>query len=276
MPIFSRSAPRLARLVAVGLAAVLLAPMASSRAGTDASALPPPPPALATLIRAGKVKLLSRFPSDVPGLTGYVVRFHSSTAVVYGSHGYLFTGELISPQGVDLDSLYRARYAPVDTAAVIRRLERAGHLISEGPARAPLLYAIIDPNCSFCYRLYHMAEPLIGAGRLQVRWVLVGFLERTSQARAAAILAAANPTQALRIDEDRFDVAREHGGFPPAQQIGPAILRVLKTHLDAMSDIGGNGTPTLLYRAPHGTWQTQVGLPTQRWLDAYAQPAARR
>ena len=106
--------------------------------------------------------------------------------------------------------------------------------------------------------------------------MLVGFLERTSQARAAAILGAANPALALRIDEDRFDVAREHGGIAPARRIAPDILAVLKTHLNAMSDLGGNGTPTLLYRARNGVWKTQVGLPTQRWLDAYAQPTPSR
>ena len=267
-------APRAARLLAIGLASLLIAPLPITQAAERASPLPPPPPALAALVHAGAVKLLTRFATGVPGLTGYVVRFRGSTEVVYGMHGYLFTGELISPQSVDLNGLYRQRYAPVDTAAAIRKLEHAGHLIAEGSARAPLLYAIIDPNCSFCYRFYHMAEPLIGAGRLRVRWVLVGFLEQTSQARAAAILAAANPAQALRFDEDHFDVAREHGGIAPARQIGPDILTVLKTHLDVMSDIGGNGTPTLLYRAGNGRWKTHVGLPSQKWLDAYAQPGA--
>lgn len=235
-----------------------------------ASSLPPPPPALAALIHAGRVRLLTRFPTAVPGLTGYVVRFQGDRDVVYGSHGYLFTGELISPQNVDLNGVYRQQYAPVNDAAVIRRLKKAGHLIAQGPPHAPLLYGIIDPNCSFCYHFYHMAEPLIAAGRLQVRWVLVGFLEPTSEARAAAILTAANPAAALSLDENRFDLAREHGGIAPARRIPPAIAKVLKVHLDAMSDAGGNGTPTILYRSQSGMWTTQVGLPSQRWLDAYA------
>ena len=268
------SAPRARRLAGTVLAALLIGSLAACRAAEHASPLPPPPPALAALIRTGRIKLLSSFPTDVAGLTGYLVRFQSTTQVVYGTHGYLFTGELISPHSVNLNDEYRERYAPVNASAVVARLERGGHLIGEGPARAPLIYAIIDPNCSFCYRFYHMAEPLIGAGRLQVRWVLVGFLEQTSQARAAAILEAANPAGALRIDEDRFDVARELGGIAPAARIAPATLVVLKTHLDAMSDVGGNGTPTLLYRTAAGQWKTHVGLPSQRWLDAYAQPTA--
>ena len=268
-------APRAVRLASAALAVLLLAPLPESRAAVRASPLPPPPPALAALVHSGAVQLLSRFASDVPGLTGYVVRFRGTTQVVYGARGYLFSGELISPQSVDMNAEYRQRYAPVDDAAAITRLNQAGHLIHEGAVRAPLLYAIIDPNCSFCYRFYHMAEPLIGAGRLQVRWVLVGLLERTSQARAAAILGAADPARALRFDEDHFDVAHEHGGIAPAQRIAPQILTALKQHMDAMSDVGGDGTPTLLYRAPNGTWTAQVGLPTQHWLDAYAAPRGR-
>ena len=237
-----------------------------------ASSLAPPPPALAALMHAGRVRLLTRFPTGVPELTGYVVRFQGDREVVYGSHGYLFTGELISPQNVDLNGVYRQQYAPVNDAAVILRLNEAGHLIAQGPPHAPLLYGIIDPNCSFCYHFYHMAEPLIAAGRLQVRWVLVGFLEPTSEARAAAILTAANPAKALSLDENRFDLARELGGIAPARRIPPAIATVLKIHLDAMSNAGGNGTPTILYRSRSGAWMTEVGLPSQHWLDAYARP----
>ncbi len=279
MPTFSARAPIGARLAAIGLAASLIISVPACQGAQRASAVPPPPPpppALAALIRAHTVTLRSRFPTDVPGLTGYVVRFRGNVEVVYGIHGYLISGELISPHSVDLNRIYRQRYAPVNAAAVITRLERGGHLIAEGRAHAPLLYAIIDPNCSFCYRFYHMAEPLIAAGRLQVRWVLVGFLERTSQARAAAILTSAHPAQALRFDEDRFDVAREHGGIAPARRIAPQIRLVLKQHLDAMSDVDGNGTPTLLYRTKKGMWTTHVGLPPQGWLDAYAHPAAAR
>ena len=263
------------RTLAVLAALALALPVCAAAPARRDSTLPVPP-ALQTLARSGKIKILSRFPTAVPGLTGYVVRYKHQTDVVYGQRGYLFVGELISPGNTDLNSGYRARYAPApDLGAVIRRFDQAGHLIAEGPAGAPRIYAVIDPNCSFCYRFYHMAEPLIGAGRLQVRWVLVGFLESTSRARAAAILTAAHPRLALRLDEDRFDVADEHGGIAPVKSISPAIAAVLKAHLDAMSDIGGTGTPTLLYRKPDGHWSVEVGLPPQSWLAAYAHGARR-
>jgi len=271
----AHAVPALRRTLA-GLAALTMALPPCASAARRASALPLPP-ALKALAHSGKVKVLSRFPTALPGLAGYVVRYDGNTQVVYGQRGYLFVGELISPKNVDLNPGFRARFAPTpDYAAVIRRLDHGGHLIAEGAADAPRIYAIIDPNCSFCYRFYHMAEPLIAAGRLQVRWVLVGFLESTSRARAAAILTAAHPRLALRIDEDHFDVAHEHGGIAPARKIDPAIASVLKSHLDAMSDIGGTGTPTLVFRKPGGHWSVEVGLPPESWLTAYAHDAHRR
>ena len=267
-----RPVPGTLRLCAT-LAALILA-LPALAAGTRRDSALPVPAALQALTHSGTVKLLSRFPTAVPGLTGFVVRYNGTTQIVYGQRGYLFVGDLISPRNVDLNRGYLARFAPTpDYAAVIHRFNQLGHLITEGPARAPRIYAIIDPNCSFCYRFYHLAEPLIGAGRLQVRWVLVGFLQSTSRARAAAILTAPQPQQALRIDEDRFDVANEHGGIAPARQIPPAIAAVLKAHLDAMSDVGGNGTPTLMFRKPDGQWSVEVGLPPESWLNAYTRPA---
>ena len=267
--------PPLVRPALAGLIALCLTLPALAASVRRVSALPVPP-ALQALARSGKVKILSRFPTAIPELTGYVVRYNGSTEIVYGQRGYLFVGELISPRNVDLNSGYQSRYAPAPAyGAVVRRLDQTGHLITEGPARAPRIYAIIDPNCSFCYRFYHMAEPLITAGRLQVRWVLVGFLQSTSRARAAAILTAKDPESALRIDENLFDVAHEHGGIAPAGRITPATAALLKTHLDAMDDVGGTGTPTLVFRKPDGHWSVEVGLPPESWLDAYTRVAAR-
>lgn len=270
-------APRaLAGLATLALVCVLAGPPAAA-AGTRRASSLPVPAALQTLVHTGAVRILSRFPTAIPGLTGFVVRYNGGTEVVYGQRGYLLAGELISPQGVDLNPSYRSRFAPQpEYGAVIRRLDQGGHLIVEGPAGAPRIYAIIDPNCSFCYRFYHMAEPMIAAGRLQVRWVLVGFLQSTSQARAAAILTAAQPAAALRIDEDRFDVAREHGGIAPARRVDAPIAAVLKAHLDAMDEVDGTGTPTLLFRKPDGHWSVQVGLPPQSWLTSYVDAMARR
>jgi len=258
----------LLRRCLVGCGALLLALPAI--AATPAVS-PPMPPMLASLAAAGKLKVVSQFATAVPGLTGYVVTNTDGTQVVYGEHGYLFVGHLISPKGADLTDDYRSRYLPKpDYAGVVKGLVSGGHLISEGRSNAPLLYVFADPNCIFCYHFYRMAEPLVASGRLQLRWVMVGFLQSTSSAKATAILSARDPRGALHADEDRFDTAHESGAIVPAHSPDAALQAVLKAHLSAMDVIGATGTPTLLYRDDHGRWATVIGLPSQDWLSRYA------
>ena len=259
--------PSLLRRCLAGLGVLLL----SSPAFAAAPAAPSLPPMLASLAAAGKLKVVSQFSTEVPGLTGYIVSNKDGTQVVYGEHGYLFVGHVISPKGADLTDDYRGRYGPKpDFGAVVSKLEGGGHLISEGHTTAPLLYVFADPNCSFCYRFYKMAEPLVAAGRLQLRWVMVAFLQSSSAAKATAILSARNPLSALHEDEDRFDTVHEAGGIAAAPLQEKVLQSVLQAHASAMDAVGSNGTPTLLYKDERGRWATVVGLPTSNWLTQYA------
>jgi thiol:disulfide interchange protein DsbG len=264
--------PSLLRRRLLGLGVLLLALPAFGATRPAPRALPEMPPMLTKLAAAGKLKVVSQFATEVPGLTGYIVKGkEGGNQVVYGSHGYLFVGHVITPQGADLTDDYRDRYGPKPNyASVVSKLDGGGHLIHEGRASAPLLYVFADPNCIFCYHFYKMAEPLVAAGKLQLRWVLVGFLQSTSAAKAAAILAAPNPLSALHADEDRFDTAHESGAIAPARSPSKAVQAVLQAHLSAMDAVGSNGTPTLLYRGTKGRWGVVVGLPSQDWLERYA------
>lgn len=256
----------------LGLGALLLAlPALAPARGATRAAAPPLPPMLVSLAAAGKLKVVNQFATDVPGLTGYIVKNEDGTQVVFGDHGYLIVGHLISPQGTDLTDSYRQRFSPKpDYGAVVGKLDSGGHLISEGRSTAPLIYVFADPNCSICYRFYRMAEPLVSSGRLQLRWVMVAFLQASSAAKATAILLSPDPRGALHADEDRFDTTHESGGIAPARSQQKAVQDVLQAHLSAMDAVGGVGTPTLLYRDEHGQWAAVVGLPTSDWLVRYA------
>src|SRR5215469_1814089 len=210
--------PSLPRRCLVGLGLLLLVLPAFAATRSSSSSSPPPlPPMLASLVAAGKVKVVNQFATEVPGLRGYIVSGHDGNQVVYGDSGYLFVGHIITPKGTDLTDDYQARYVPKpDLGPVVGKLDAGGHLINEGRSSAPLLYVFADPNCSFCYRFYQMAEPLVSSGKLQLRWVMVAFLQSTSAAKATAILSARNPLGALHEDEDRFDTAHEAGGIAPA------------------------------------------------------------
>ena len=261
--------PSLARRCLIGLGLVLLV---SPAFAATVSSSPSMPPMLASLVAAGKVKVVTQFTTEVPGVRGYIISGQDGKQVVFGDGAYLFVGHIISPKGTDLTDDYRERYSPKpDLGALVGKLDAGGHLIDEGRSSAPLLYVFADPNCSFCYRFYQMAEPLVSSGRLQLRWVMVAFLQSSSAGKAAAILSAADPRAALHADEDRFDVAHESGGIAPAGSQDKMLQQVLQAHVSAMDDLGSVGTPTLLYRDAQGHWSAQVGLPTGDWLTQYSQ-----
>lgn len=268
-----KSSPLRRCLTGLGILLLALPVIAATRSPPPSSA-PSLPPTLAALVKAGKVKVVNQFTTDVPSLTGYIVTNQDGTQVVYGDGGYLIVGHVISPKGTDLTDDYRARYSPQpDLAGMVSKLDAGGHLINEGRSTAPLLYVFADPNCIFCYHFYRMAEPLVSSGRLQLRWVMVAFLQSSSAPKAAAILAATDPRAALHADEDRFDVTHESGGIAPAPAQDKAMQDLLQAHGSVLDVIGAGsvGTPTLLYRDAQGHWAAQIGLPSPDWLSQYAQ-----
>lgn len=258
------------RLRTVVAACCLSVVSLSACAGGTSDATPAKLPAtLQALVDKGRAEVMQQFATDVPGLTGYVVTHGGTAEIIYGIDDHLIVGQLISAQGEDLTASYGNRYLPKpDYAAAVKKLDAAGHLVSEGAAQAPVLYAIVDPDCIFCRHLYVATRAPVAAGTLHMEWVIVGFLKSSSAGRAAAILEAPDPLAALKKNYENFDAPHEEGGAPPAKP-DSATLGLLKTHLKIMHDVEGSGTPTLLYKGPDGKWAAHVGFPSPAWLKAY-------
>lgn len=229
------------------------------------------PSVLQDAVQSGQIKVIKQFDTQKSGMTGYVIEEHGRHQVVYSEDGYLFLGELISPDGDNLNAAYTEKYVPKpNVGAVIKKLEKTGHLVTQGPADAPLLYVFADPNCIYCHRFYESAEPLVKAGRLQLRWALVGFLKSSSVGRAAAILSAEDPAAALVRNEASFNDSQEEGAIPPLKSPSPALKKIINTHYKQMAAAGGEGTPTVLYRTSDNHWAVKHGLPPKAWLESYA------
>ena len=126
--------------------------------------------------------------------------------------------------------------------------------------RGPELTAFMDPNCIWCHRFYEKALPLIHAGKLHLRVVLVGFLKPTSAAKAAAVLMARHPAQALALDESRFNVVTEEGGIHPASAAPASIRESVHHNTQILIHTGEEATPTLLYLNKQNHWELQHGL----------------
>lgn len=231
------------------------------------------PAQLNQLAKQGKLSVEKRFDTIDPALNGYLVKSGTSYQVVYGLGDYLLVGNLISPAGENMNAKYTDEYRPkIDLGKVVEQIKKQALVVVTGAGQAPVLYAFADPNCIYCHRLYEAAQPLVEAGRLQIRWVMVAFLKKTSPGRAAAILLAEHPAQALHGNEEDFDAANEQGGIAPLTTIPADITAQLKTHAELMTQAGGTGTPTVIYRDKAGNWAAIYGAPKEKWLEAYATP----
>lgn len=239
----------------IAAAAILAAAPFAAMAATPAPAADNMAPnALLKVEQAGQVSIEKSFKTEIPGMTGYLIKQTSGQyAVVMGKDGYLYVGGIIGPDGKNIIQKYMAKYVPAkDYSKFKAQLDKIGHLVTWGKDGAPVAYVFADPNCIFCHKFYEMAEPLVKAGKLQVKWVIVDFLKASSQGRAAAILQAKDPTSALVSNENGFIAATEEGGIVPTTAT-PAIQGVLKQHMKIMRDAGFNGTPAMLYKAD-GKW----------------------
>lgn len=153
---------------------------------------------------------------------------------------------------------FRKLPRPWSPSAIAIALKRAdtfwiGH-------HGPELTAFMDPNCIWCHRFYEKALPLIHAGKLHLRVVLVGFLKPSSAAKAEAVLMAKHPTQAMAFDESHFNVITEEGGIHPAVNAPVSIRRAVHRNTQLLIRTGEEATPTLLYRTRQKQWVIQHGL----------------
>jgi len=228
------------------------------------------PGTLATLVRLHKVEVKKTFATSATGITGYLVKQGGQYSVLYGSGAYLLAGALIGPDGRNLTADYKDQYAPKpDYVGLVKQIDADKTVFTLG-LRGPLLVAFEDPNCIYCHKLDQATAPLIAAGKLRVKVVLVSFLKADSAARAAAILTAQSPAKAMAKNEAGYDTAKEEGGYPAGPQPGPDLMNTLKRHLNWMQQAGSSGTPTLIYQTADGKWNARSGDPGPQWLASYA------
>ena len=136
--------------------------------------------------------------------------------------------------------------------------------IMQGHENAPhKLWIVIDPNCIFCHKTFAALQPLIAEGDVQVRWILVGFLKPSSLGKAAAILSAQDPAQALQTNEANFNDAQEEGAITPLKNPSPEVQAILKTNFNFAASLVSVGTPAFIFKSPgpQGIARLQEGYP---------------
>ncbi|MDA8151288.1 MAG: thiol:disulfide interchange protein DsbG [Acidithiobacillus sp.] len=218
----------------------------------------------------GEAKAEKVFPGP-GGLTGIEVTLqgHPTVAFATADGRYLVAGPVLNKQGEDEahTAMVKLGLIPKPASAGALAAKAAGADSFVLGTGGPEITAFVDPNCIFCHKFYEEAKPLIEAGKLRVRYVVVAFLKPSSMPKAAAILGAADPAAAMAKNEKGFDTVTEEGGIAPAQNPAAATLSAVENNTRLLGESGEMATPTLIYCNSKGEPTLVHGLGKERFMD---------
>jgi thiol:disulfide interchange protein DsbG len=218
------------------------------------------PPVLKNLMKQG-LNVDTHF--STPGeMTGYIGSLPDGKQVVFfipEDGSVVIFGAMFDARGHNLSKAYLSNYQRGPLAAqTYKNLEKA-HWIAAGskhPKR--IVYAFIDPDCPYCWQLWKKAKKHYGQG-VQMRYIIVAILGKSSLHKAAAILAANDPHKALVKNESGF--SHHSGAIKPMKDIPKALRDRIIEHNSLMQHFGFNGTPAIVWKDGNGAVKTSNGLP---------------
>ncbi len=237
----------------------------------DSGTKPPAerPPILDTIEQQG-LRIVGEM--QVPGgLRAFAAKAGAQPVALYltPDNQHVIVGTLVDAYGQDMaaEQLKTLLEAPI-AAEGWQKLEQSAW-VRDGREDAPrVVYTFTDPNCPYCNKFWHAARPWVEAGKVQLRHVMVGVIRQDSPGKAAAILEAKSPEEALT----RNETAQGEDRISPLQSIGSETLAKLESNASLMTELGFGGTPAIIYRNDDGTIATVSGLPQGGALDAVLGP----
>lgn len=182
---------------------------------------------------------------------------------------HVIIGTMMDEQGIDVTqaALTKATVAPW-TAATWDALSES-RWVSDGSDDADhVIYMFTDANCPFCHKFWKQARPWVEDGKVQIRHILVGVLTQSSPGKAAAILQADDPAQALHEHES----AGPDDGIEPLETISAEVVSSLERNAQLMEQLQVQGTPGIFYFDQEGALQVQRGAPLDKDLEQILGP----
>jgi thiol:disulfide interchange protein DsbG len=201
------------------------------------------------------------------GMDGWILsQGVGQNMVVYTSAdgSVAIAGNMLDVKGANLTKEHLVKFGPkTDYAQLWGELEKST-FISEGAAgkdRKSTVYVFEDANCSFCHLAWKALKPYLKVG-LEVRWVPVAFLSKTSFDKAAATLSAKDPSAAFSLRQESY------GSSETAPDASPAMRTKIDANNKLMQGWGFRGTPAIIYKDANGTVLAAAGMPSLSRLPA--------
>ncbi|MCL4117055.1 UNVERIFIED_CONTAM: hypothetical protein GTU68_062081 [Idotea baltica] len=202
---------------------------------------------------------------DAPGdLKGYAFKYNGQGITLYVTNdGHAVLGTLLDAKGKDLSEapLEKLVYKPLGQE-MWASLEKSTWIADGKSTAKHIVYVFTDPHCPYCTAFWKSAGPWVDSGKVQLRHILVGILRPDSAGKAAALLAAKNPKQALHDYEE----SNSKDDFKPLSEIPKDLEKKLADNVALMTKLGSQATPAIFYMDDHNRLQHYQGAPTKKQL----------
>jgi thiol:disulfide interchange protein DsbG len=254
----------------LALTMALLGATACSRAQEPPAQSGEARPEVIKTMEARGLEVLGEF--EAPGgLRGFAGIAGQQPVAAYvtpdGQHAVI--GMLINAQGEDIGRAYIEQLVadPV-SKRTWAQLEKS-HWVADGRPDAPrIVYVFTDANCPYCHRFWEAARPWVESGKVQLRHILVGVIREDSDNKAAAILTAPSPSEALVRNERAYTT----GGITGLPVVPANVTTQLDANVKLMLELGFQGTPGILFRDADGHIQRRSGMPPANDLPTVLGP----
>lgn len=143
---------------------------------------------------------------------------------------------------------------PATAAAALPLMQKA-NFGTVGPASAPRLWMLVDPQCIYSVRAMQMLQPFVASGRVQLSVVPLSVLDYEDQGAStkSALALLSKPAEQLVSAWLSRDLAGA---------VAPDANSRLQANMGISQAIQLRGTPTFVWRKTDGTEGRIDGMPT--------------
>ena len=104
------------------------------------------------------------------------------------------------------------------------------------------VYVFFDPQCPHCGHLWNASLPLQQS--VKFIWIPVALINASSLTQGAALLAAANPAEAMTAHEAALLAGK--GGMSAASGVSPELEQAIKKNTEMLNSFGAEGVPFIV------------------------------
>ncbi len=131
--------------------------------------------------------------------------------------------------------------------------------------KGPLVTVFFDPNSASAAHLYDTLSTYVRAGKMQIQWVPIGILRKSSLYRAEYLLSAPESQIVLKEDLAHFHFHADKGGSPKLYHAPTTMMEKIDGNANILANTGHIG-PLSIFLCDQGHPQAFYHhIPSRQW-----------